>query len=412
MEPEEAIIEVHFSVAEPAIGADEDESVGGEVGMEAEVVDGFFEGDEGFGVFGVEGGDSGDAAFAGGSVSVVFEEEVGGGVGFWDEGNGELGFEVGEGFGGVEGWGGFWGALEGAWGPRFLGGFCAGGGADEGEGDVFFVVMEIGSVEGGGGREGGGGESGGEVVAAEGVEPGFAGAWSASGGEKVAPRDGAFDGPALVGIGPIVEGSADFGGGFEVKGLFFCEAWVAAGASGGEEHIEFAVGGIDFELVVAGFVVGGFEEEFEDVVEPDGAVLFGDGCEDVGIVHFCGEVEVIAVPEEAGDGFCGRLFSVAFEPVGAERGDGGGVFPCGIIEGSVDDWGLVGPAAFGDGGWLLGGGGSGVGDAVADKKTEEGQSMGEKARFHGDGGGDAGFTGSGSGRVESCDGAKPEPPRE
>jgi hypothetical protein len=49
---------------------------------------------------------------------------------------------------------------------------------------------------------------------------------------------------------------------------------------------------------------------------------------------------------------------------------------------------------------------------VADKKTEEGQSMGGKARFHGDGGGDAGFTGSGSGRVESCDGAKPEPPTE
>jgi hypothetical protein len=30
---------------------------------------------------------------------------------------------------------------------------------------------------------------------------------------------------------------------------------------------------------------------------------------------------------------------------------------------------------------------------VADKKTEEGQSMGEKARFHGDGGGGCGIYG-------------------
>lgn len=101
-EPEETVIEFHFSFAEAAIGADENESVGFEVGVEAEVVDGFFEGEEGFGVFGCRGGDACDAAFAGGPVSVVFEEELGVGVRFGDEGDGKLGFEVGEGFGGVE----------------------------------------------------------------------------------------------------------------------------------------------------------------------------------------------------------------------------------------------------------------------------------------------------------------------
>lgn len=189
------------------------------------------------------------------------------------------------------------------------------------------------------------------------MEPSFTGSGSASGGKKVAPRDCAFDSPALIGIGPIVEGAADFGGGFDVKGLFFGEAGVTAGTARGEEHVEFAIGGVDFELVVTGFVGSRFEEEFEDVVEPDGAVLFGDICEDVGVLHFCGEVEVLTVPEEAGDGFCGRLFSITFQPVRSESSDGGGVLPRGIVERTVDGWGLMGPAALGWGGfWFCGGG--------------------------------------------------------
>lgn len=226
-------------------------------------------------------------------------------------------------------------------------GFGAGGGADEGEGKVFFVVMKIGPFEGSGGRERGECETGGEVVAAEGVEPCFAGAGASSRGEKVAPRDGAFNGPTVVGVGPIVEGAADFGNGFDMEGLIFCEARVAAGASRGEEHVEFAIGSVDLEFVVTGFVWGGFEEDFEHIVQPDGAVLFGDIGENVGVLHFSGEVEVIAIPEEAGGGFCGWLFSISFEPIGAEGGNGDRVFPSRIVEGPVDGRGLVGPAAFG-----------------------------------------------------------------
>lgn len=70
--------------------------------MEAEVEDGFFQGEEGFGLFGVGGWDARDSAFAGGAVSIVFEEEMGVSVGLGDKGDGVFGFEVWERLCGVE----------------------------------------------------------------------------------------------------------------------------------------------------------------------------------------------------------------------------------------------------------------------------------------------------------------------
>ena len=105
------------------------------------------------------------------------------------------------------------------------------------------------------------------------------------------------------------------------------EALEAAGAAARQEHIEDRAGRVDLEFVVARLVVGGLEEQLEDVVVPEHAVVFLDVGVEVGVLHVGEEIEIFAIPEQLrfrlGLGGAGVLA----EPGKIEIVDGLGVLP-------------------------------------------------------------------------------------
>ena len=138
----------------------------------------------------------------------------------------------------------------------------------------------------------------GVIVAAQRELPGFAGRRPASGAKEVLPRNAPFDRPALVLIAPLVQRAAEMDLRLDMEFTVTLEAPIAAGPAARNEHVEDRPGGIDLELVIARLVVGGFEEQLEDVVLPRQAVVFLFDGEEVGILHIGQEVDVLAVPEQ------------------------------------------------------------------------------------------------------------------
>ena len=112
-----------------------------------------------------------------------------------------------------------------------------------------------------------------------------------------------------------------------------------------QEHVEDGAGGVEFELVVAALVGGGLEEQLEGVVLPQPAVVLGDLRVQVDVVHVGHDVQILAVPQEAGAGGGLCRPGVFAQPGGGEAVDDLRGGPRGFVGGAVDLDGSIRPAA-------------------------------------------------------------------
>ena len=210
---------------------------------------------------------------------------------------------------------------------------------------IVLVLVEAGLRQRRAGGELGAFEVRGVVVAAEREGPLFVDLGPASRADEVAPGEAALHGPALVLILPVVERAVELHGGLEVEVGVVAEAVEAAAAATGEEELEGGAGGVDLELVVSRLPGGGLEEELEDVVFPELAVVFLDRGEEVAVLHLRQEVEVLAIPEQLRGRAGLRGPGVCPQPGKIEVVDRLGILPRGVVAAAVEGGSRLGPAA-------------------------------------------------------------------
>src|SRR5438552_14151684 len=110
------------------------------------------------------------------------------------------------------------------------------------------------------------------VVAAEREPPDVSVGRAAAGASEIVPGESAFDRPAFVAVGAIVESPAANHGGLPVK---FAVAFglLEGNSLALEVDVEHRAGGVDLKLVIRRLVLVRPEEQLEDVAEPGAAVV-------------------------------------------------------------------------------------------------------------------------------------------
>src|SRR5437868_10878069 len=109
------------------------------------------------------------------------------------------------------------------------------------------------------------------VVAAERESPEVALGRPAAGARKIVPGNTAFDGPALITIGAVIERAAANHGGLPVK-FTIAFGLLERNALPLEIDVEHRAGCIDLELVVRRLVLVRAKEQLEYIVQPSSVV--------------------------------------------------------------------------------------------------------------------------------------------
>ena len=220
----------------------------------------------------------------------------------------------------------------------------------------------------------------GVIVAAQGELPLLVDLGPAAGLDEIGPRDLAFDRPAVVLVGPLVESAAQVDLGIDVEFCLILEALEAAGVAARKEAIEHGAGRVHLELVIARLVVGRLEEQFKDIVKPEKTVVFFDSGVEIGVLHVGQKIEIFAIPEELRFGLRLGGPRLVAEPGEPEVVDRLRVLPgrIGPLAGDLDR--RVGEAALECGRRFLWFGRLAFGGVPGERRQDEGKGNGEDAR--------------------------------
>ena len=138
----------------------------------------------------------------------------------------------------------------------------------------------------------------------------------------------------MVRVCPVVERAAERHRRLDAQVVHLLEP--AHAATPWDEAVELRVLGVDLKLVIRRLLGRGLEEDLEDVVVPDLAVVFGDVGVEVGVVEVGAYIKVLTIPEDLRAGGLRSGLVVLAEPGHGEVLDRGGIVPGRVVGRAID----------------------------------------------------------------------------
>ncbi len=183
------------------------------------------------------------------------------------------------------------------------------------------------------------------IVTAKRELPLLAKVGAAAGAQEIGPGNAAFDRPSAVAVLALVQCAVQDHAAVHVKIAVGLVTLEIADASLRDEHVELRAKRVDLKLVIARPLIARLEEQLEDIVVPGVAVVLADFRDEIVVLQFGEEVQILAVPQQprARGGARGRRGGAEPEP--PEAIDRLRPAPRRVVAAAVDDEGPVSPAA-------------------------------------------------------------------